>query len=463
MFGWRRRSEGFEWREHVRTTVLVRRADRQRRIDDARVAALSKVQDVRDRGFEAGKAGVDAAAGLAANAASHAGHGAWAGLVVAGRGVAAAGSGVARGATFAWDVARASVEAAAEYLPRRVVDDASASDTNIVQGSPIDPGARLAERVQREARVRDAALAQLDKRGRREPAERFAAKLTSPPKPALPRSPRPRPQIDTAALQQKITAAFTTTLSPWLGAAGKVAAALALIVFGGQILRGGDNVSDGNGVGATGSISRPVAGGDGDGLSGRATAITGDMLQLNGRDIRLAGIAAPEANQPCLTASGRRWNCQISAKRALERTLRGKSVACEASGEDASGVTFATCKIGDEDVARALVRDGHVFAANSIFSSYKAEEEPARAEKKGLWQGETVHPDTWRERVWEEAKRTAPDGCPIKGVVTSSARTYAMPWSSAYSGSRFRATKAQQWFCSEDDARAAGFKAASNS
>lgn len=187
------------------------------------------------------------------------------------------------------------------------------------------------------------------------------------------------------------------------------------------------------------------------------------MLQLNGRDIRLAGIAAPEANQPCLTASGRRWNCQISAKRALERTLRGKSVACEASGEDASGVTFATCKIGDDDVARGLVRDGHVFAANSIFSSYKAEEEPARAEKKGLWQGETVHPDTWRERVWEEAKRTAPDGCPIKGVVTSSARTYAMPWSSAYSGSRFRATKAQQWFCSEDDARAAGFKAASNS
>ena len=42
MFGWRRRSEGFEWREYVRTTVLVRRADRQRRIEDVRVAASKR-------------------------------------------------------------------------------------------------------------------------------------------------------------------------------------------------------------------------------------------------------------------------------------------------------------------------------------------------------------------------------------------------------------------------------------
>ena len=44
MFGWRRRSEGFEWREYVRTTILVRRADRQRRVEDVRVAALEKVK-----------------------------------------------------------------------------------------------------------------------------------------------------------------------------------------------------------------------------------------------------------------------------------------------------------------------------------------------------------------------------------------------------------------------------------
>ena len=59
MFGWRRRSEGFEWQEYVRTTVLIRRADRQRKIDDVRAAAINKVKDTADRGVAAGRAGVE--------------------------------------------------------------------------------------------------------------------------------------------------------------------------------------------------------------------------------------------------------------------------------------------------------------------------------------------------------------------------------------------------------------------
>ena len=69
MFGWRKRSEGFEWKEYVRTTVLVRRADRQRRMDDARLAALAQVKDVKDRGVEAGKEKISAAKSLASDVA----------------------------------------------------------------------------------------------------------------------------------------------------------------------------------------------------------------------------------------------------------------------------------------------------------------------------------------------------------------------------------------------------------
>ena len=58
MFGWRRRSEGFEWKEYVRTTVLVRRADRQRRVEDVRAAAVEKVKNAADAGAEAGRASV---------------------------------------------------------------------------------------------------------------------------------------------------------------------------------------------------------------------------------------------------------------------------------------------------------------------------------------------------------------------------------------------------------------------
>ena len=35
MFGWRKRNDGFEWREYVRTTILVRRRNRRERVGEA--------------------------------------------------------------------------------------------------------------------------------------------------------------------------------------------------------------------------------------------------------------------------------------------------------------------------------------------------------------------------------------------------------------------------------------------
>lgn len=153
MFGWRRRSEGFEWREHVRTTVLVRRADRQRRIDDVREAAIAKVQDVGNRGLEVGKAGVDAAAGVASNAASKAGHGLWAGAMFAGRGV---GGALVKAGSGAGALARA----AAERMPRigNANGDATDDTAPSPKHSPAGRQTRLAEQVNR----REQAKAYLD-------------------------------------------------------------------------------------------------------------------------------------------------------------------------------------------------------------------------------------------------------------------------------------------------------------
>ncbi len=97
LFGWRKRSEGFEWREYVRTTILVRRADRQKRLDDARLAALAKVKDAKDRGVHAGLAGVEAVRDGVAAAGQRAGH-AVAGAAVAGVAKVAEGARAAGGA-----------------------------------------------------------------------------------------------------------------------------------------------------------------------------------------------------------------------------------------------------------------------------------------------------------------------------------------------------------------------------
>ncbi|PPD00435.1 MAG: nuclease [Hyphomicrobium sp.] len=401
MFGWRKRSEGFEWREYVRTTVLVRRADRQRRIDDARHAALAKVHDVRERGIEAGKAGVDAAAEIAQRAALTVWQRAWAGIVAASRFVFL-------GLKTAWVGVRTFVVGLFANRER--------------------PSFQMPS---------------FEKPSFKFPIFDF------------------RPAIQ--SLKQRGSGVrFMPDIGPrgwqYAGYAARGGAVLALILVGGQMLGSGAGVDSANTINVTGSILAPP-----EDLTGRATVLAGDRLRVDGTTIKLSGVIAPDANQPCLKANGRRWACSASAQRALDRLVRGKLVSCNPTASNDAGVTLATCTIGEDDIASTLARGGHVFASTGMFSTYRGDEDVARAAKIGLWQGETVHPDDWRARVWEEAKRTAPDGCPIKGFVKSSTLTYAMPWSRDYSRAKVRSGKADRWFCSEDEARAAGFKISSSS
>jgi endonuclease YncB( thermonuclease family) len=237
-----------------------------------------------------------------------------------------------------------------------------------------------------------------------------------------------------------------------LGACG----AAALVLVGGPMLQGASGTAVANLVPSSITSSSSE-------LSGRADAVSGDLLRVNGQLVRLAGVEAPEPKQPCLKSNGRRWSCGTSARSALDKMLRGKTVTCSASGNDDAGRTLATCNADGTDIAAELVRAGHVFSAQGFLNSYNAAEDAARAAKAGLWQGETVRPQEWRDRVWEEAKRTAPEGCPIKGYVRADDRTYAMPWSTGYNGGKIRTVRGDRWFCSEEEARAAGFKLASRS
>ena len=68
-------------------------------------------------------------------------------------------------------------------------------------------------------------------------------------------------------------------------------------------------------------------------------------------------------------------------------------------------------------------------------------------------------PADWRAKIWEDAKSRAPDGCPIKGQVAGSSRFYVLPWSAGYERARVQETRGERWFCSEQEAVAAGFKA----
>lgn len=198
-------------------------------------------------------------------------------------------------------------------------------------------------------------------------------------------------------------------------------------------------------------------------LTGRISVVAADTLRIGDRVVRLAGIEAPELEQTCTTGGQRRYRCADAAVTALRRAVSVKDVRCEAKGKDSAGRDTASCRAGDVDIAAQLVRQGVVFAETGLLSRYASEESAARTAKAGFWHGEIERPAEFRAKSWEAAKKRAPDGCPIKGSVTGDGKVYVMPWSPGYRAARAQKTRGERWFCTEQEAVAAGFKPAGRS
>jgi micrococcal nuclease len=114
-------------------------------------------------------------------------------------------------------------------------------------------------------------------------------------------------------------------------------------------------------------------------LEGTATAKDGDDLYVNGVDIRLQGIAAPEDNSRKRDPGG------PEASANLHRIVDGKQVVCQPDGTKTRGRPVATCSIGGVDIGLLQVEQG--FARDCPrFSGgrYAAAEQKARAAGRNL-------------------------------------------------------------------------------
>ena len=128
-----------------------------------------------------------------------------------------------------------------------------------------------------------------------------------------------------------------------------------------------------------------------------ASAIDGDSLRVDGRDIRLLGIDAPELRQTCRDERGRDWACGREAHALLRQLVSRGTVTCASSAKDRYGRTLARCSAGDvADVGEALVRAG--YAIDFMKGGYGAAEAEARAAKRGIWRGEFEQPRDWRAK-----------------------------------------------------------------
>jgi endonuclease YncB( thermonuclease family) len=228
----------------------------------------------------------------------------------------------------------------------------------------------------------------------------------------------------------------------------------------------------------------------GSGSAMEATVRNGDTLQLGSVTYRLDGVDAPEFDQMCIDDHADPWACGVDARDHLAQLIGKRDVKCEDLGPDKTFNKWhaGICTIAGETTSlnQTLVRQG--LALNfepSIKSHFREDEAGAKENRSGLWKGCFVAPQAFRrgdkksvllgaacrsdkDRELREALfpeyLTMPPSCSIKAKFAVRARVTGNVGIYHLQGCRAYAplTNPDRWFCSEDDAQAAGFRRAYN-
>ena len=215
----------------------------------------------------------------------------------------------------------------------------------------------------------------------------------------------------------------------------------------------------------------------------------GGTVEAAGVTYRLDGIDAPELDQICIDEHADPWPCGVEARDQLVKLIGDRVVRCEDLGlAPYRSRHIGVCTVQGETATlnQLIVRQG--FALNFepyARGRYKDDEAGARDKRLGLWKGCFISPYEFRRgrkdgtllgdscRADKDQQiRTVlfpehpamPPGCSIKGKlavrarVTGNVGVYHLQGCRSYPGT----TEPDRWFCTEEDAQAAGFRKAYN-
>lgn len=226
-------------------------------------------------------------------------------------------------------------------------------------------------------------------------------------------------------------------------------------------------------------------------LPGTVTrVIDGDTAEVqlaSGRiRVRFHGIDAPEGNQP--------HGSQATA--ALAAMIGQQQVEVSPVEHDGYDRLVAVVYVGGTNVNAAMLEAGHAWAYRRYLGQLEGDREycvveaAARRDQRGLWAlpvGERAAP--WEYRALEQGRRNSLSdysdetaaqciaaihqrpgasrlpgpgaGCLIKGNISARGeRIYHLPGSRAYKDTVINRSKGERWFCTGEEARAAGWRPA---
>ena len=129
-------------------------------------------------------------------------------------------------------------------------------------------------------------------------------------------------------------------------------------------------------------------------LRGTPHVLAGDLIELQGRRLRLDGIDAPEPGQRC-ALEARLYDCGEVARTALLDLTAGTEVRCRPLGPGPAGSTMARCFAADYDLSEGMVYTGWALAEPAAAERYGAVQEQAKRARHGLWRGRFVAPWEW--------------------------------------------------------------------
>lgn len=208
-------------------------------------------------------------------------------------------------------------------------------------------------------------------------------------------------------------------------------------------------------------------------ISGPARVVDGDTVRIGSTRIRIQGIDAPELQDRCLRRDGRKWDCGRWSAEVARARFEGRTLDCRDLGERSHDRVVAQCLDGPDDFAAVMLTKGAARACERYArqhphsSVYMALEAAAASARRGIFDG-TPPPRAGFCRVRgaplaaSKGVSSVPEAsgaCVIKGNINRSGeRIFHLPGQAHYDRVVIRPELGQRWFCSEEEARAAGWR-----
>lgn len=129
-------------------------------------------------------------------------------------------------------------------------------------------------------------------------------------------------------------------------------------------------------------------------ITGRASVIDGDTIEIAGTRIRFDGIDAPESKQICDDAAGKPYRCgAVSAAALADFLSKSRPTTCLTSGKTYGRFVGLCFRADGQDVNRWLVLNGYAIDWPKYSHGwYAADQAEAQAERRGLWSGSFQEP-----------------------------------------------------------------------